>query len=46
MSTLNYADEKHVEEKAVPAYVTEPEGDGSSSINTLTALIAEGENFF
>jgi hypothetical protein len=41
MSTPTYADEKqHLD------YVAELDSDGDGAINTLTALIAEGENPF
>jgi hypothetical protein len=36
--------EKHADEKVVPTYTSELDSDGSSSIETLTALIAEGEH--
>jgi len=34
--------EKHSDEKALPGYVTELD-DGSTSVDTLTALIVEGK---
>ena len=42
MSTPAYADEKLADEKYVPAEFD----DGAHSVNTLDALIAEGEGFF
>lgn len=35
--------EKHSDEKGSPGYVTELD-DGASSVDTLTALIVEGEH--
>ena len=35
--------EKHSDEKGLPGYVTELD-DGASSVDTLTALIVEGEH--
>lgn len=46
MSTPSYAYEKPADAKEAPVYATEFDSDGSSSINTLTALIAEGEREF
>ena len=37
--------EKHSDEKALPGYVTELD-DGSTSVDTLTALIVEGRAYF
>ena len=41
MASPHYDDEKHAEGKEVPSYATELDLDGSYSINTLTALVAE-----
>jgi hypothetical protein len=47
MSTAAYADEKLADEKfADEKYVPAEFDDGAHSVNTLDALIAEGEGFF
>lgn len=46
MSSALHDEKKHADEKVIPNYVDEVDYDGSNSIDTLTALIVEGENLF